>query len=309
MKENIKWQCVLCGNTTKEILYKEKRLPNKIISPKEVLCTGEIGARGKHGKIWICNKCKLIFQELSFSNQELEEAYSKGTDAKYFEQLKQREHLFSQSRQRIEKYIKPPGKLMDVGANAGIFLNVAQESGWTVEGIDPSKWAKGEAKRRFGVKVENLTFEELIAKPASFDVITMWDVLEHYLDPLAQLKKANKLLKKGGVLALTTININSWFSKLLGPHWPWIIRVHIWYFKRNNLIKMIKKAGFEIKWVGYQTRWFSLSYLLTRLSGKNFSWLPKISLPAPTNDIIFVIARKRKLMPYPSSLKNHGPKA
>ncbi len=292
MKKNV-FKCILCGKTERKIFYNEKRLPKKTISSKEALCTGEIGARGKHGKIWICKNCGLISQDLSFSEKELEKAYSEGSDKKYFEQLKQREHLFTRSIQRIEKFINPPGRLLDVGANAGIFLNIARKSGWTVEGIDPSVWSRKEAKRRFGIKVKNIIFENFKEKPGSFDLITMWDVLEHYVDPLAQLKKARVLLKKNGILALTTININSWFSKLLGSHWTWLIRIHLWYFTHRTLTEMIKKANFEIEWAGNQTRYFSLPYLLARFTGKNFSWLPKISLPAPTGDIIFLIARKK----------------
>ncbi len=292
-KNKTNWTCILCKNKKRSTLYKQKRLPKQKISPKEVLCTGEIGARGKHGIIWKCRKCGLISQELSFDKNELEKAYSEGTDAKYFEQFRQREKLFTHSIERIEKYTTPPGKLLDIGANAGIFLDVAQRRGWKVSGIDPSRWAGKEAKKRFNISIKNITFEKYTAKPNSFDVITMWDVLEHYVDPLAQLEKTKKLLKNRGVLALTTINIDSWFSKLLGRHWPWLIRVHIWYFNKKSLTKMVKKSGFEVLWVGNQNRWFLLPYLITRLTGHNFSWLPSISLPAPTNDIIFVVAQKK----------------
>lgn len=287
------WKCILCQGTSKDILYKEKRLFSKNITPQEVLCTGEMGARGKHSTIWQCKRCGLIFQEQSFSQKQLGEAYSQAEDESYFEQFEQRKNLFKQSLARINSFAAPPGRLLDVGSGAGLFVSLAKNSGWQAEGIDPSIWASREAKKRFGVKVQRGTFENFKNKPASFDVITMWDVLEHYVDPLEALQKANRLLKKDGILALTTININSWFSGLFGPHWPWLIRIHLWYFTHKTLVKMLVKAGFRVEWIGGQTRWFSLPYLLSRFTGRNFSWLPKITLPAPTGDIFFVIARKK----------------
>lgn len=288
-----KWSCILCKGKGRKVLYKEKRLPKEKITPKEALCTGEIGARGRHTKIWKCVSCSLIFQDLSFSEDELERAYTAGKDKRYFEQLKQRKNLFRYSLNRIEKYKNSPGKLLDVGSGAGLFVWVAKESGWNTSGLDPSKWAVKEAKRRFGVKVKRGLFKNFKAKPESFEVITMWDVLEHSINPLETLLKARRLLKKDGILALTTININSWFSKLLGNRWPWLIRVHLWYFTPKSLKRMLEETGYRVEWIGGQTRWFSLPYLLSRLTGKDFSWLPKITLPAPTGDIIFVIARRQ----------------
>lgn len=288
------WSCILCGGVKRKIVYKEKRLPKTKIAPPEAVCTGEIGARGKHAKIWRCSECGLIFQEPSFSEKELNEAYAEGVDERYFEQFEQRRALFRKCLRRIETYKRPSGELLDVGAGVGLFVSIAKESGWKARGLDPSVWASSEAKKRFGVRVEKGTFENFKAKPASFDVITMWDVLEHYTDPLSALKKAHRLLKKDGILVLTTINIDSWFSKLLRSHWTWLIRVHLWYFTPKTARRMIEKAGFRVEWMGSQVRWFSLSYLLSRFTGWNFSWLPKIVLPAPTGDIIFVIARKVK---------------
>lgn len=289
-----KWFCLLCGGKRREILYQEKRLPKKKITSKEVLCTGERGVRGKHAKIWKCTSCGVIFQEPSFSEDELEKAYlDSGEDERYFGEFKQRKNLFRRSLDRIEKYKKVRGKLLDVGSGAGLFVWVAKESGWDASGLDPSKGAVKAAKRRFGVKVERGLFENFKAEPESFEVMTMWDALEHFINPLEALLKARELLKKDGILALTTINIESWFSKLLGSSWPWLIRIHLWYFTPETLTKLLEKAGFKVEWVGEQVRFFSLPYLLNRFTGKNFSWLPKIVSPAPTGDIIFVVAQKK----------------
>ncbi|OGM30578.1 hypothetical protein A2630_02295 [Candidatus Woesebacteria bacterium RIFCSPHIGHO2_01_FULL_44_10] len=292
MRDN-NWLCIICGNQKKSIFYKEKRMPRNKISPGEAVCTGEIGARGRHGKIWKCDNCGFIYQEPTFSESELNIAYKGGTDEIYFEQFKEREYLFEKCLDRIHKFIKPPGKMLDIGCNAGIFLNVARRLGWKTWGIEPSSWAARVARERFELKVKTGVFETARYKPNSYDVITSWDVLEHFVDPVGVLDKMHKLLKKDGVLVLSTINIKSWFSRLLGPHWPWLIRIHLWYFTPKTFKRMVENSGFKVLWMGQQIRWFSFPYLLTRFTGKNFSWMPAISLPAPTGDIIYLVARKK----------------
>lgn len=290
----IRTKCILCKGSNWQALYEEKRLPKLKIKSEEVICTGELGTRGKHAKVWRCLDCGLIEQERSFTERELIGAYSQGEDERYFEQFSQRKELFERSLKRIEKYKRPPGRLLDVGAGAGLFVSVAKQSGWQAKGLEPSRWGVEKGKKRFGVKMEQGSFEDFKVKPESFEVITMWDVLEHYWEPMKVLRKARKMLTKDGVLVLTTININSWFSRLLGRHWTWLIRVHLWYFTNKTLRRMLEETGYQIEWMGTQTRWFSLPYLLSRFIGRDFSWFPEISLPAVTGDILMVVARRRQ---------------
>ncbi|OGM08407.1 hypothetical protein A2W13_03800 [Candidatus Woesebacteria bacterium RBG_16_36_11] len=286
-------KCILCGSDNIKLYYLHKGLTKKKITPKEALCTGEIGARGRYTDIYKCQKCGFIWQEFSFTNKELFSAYEDGVDENYFKQEKQRINLFKKALQKIEEQKSPPGNLLDVGAGAGLFLNVARKRGWKVYGVEPSSWGVKTAKRKFDIEEYNGFFENYKNKSKTFDVITMWDVLEHFSDPIRALKKVKSLLKDDGVLALTTININSWFSKLLGLHWTWLIRIHLWYFNPETFKKMLEMCGFEVLWMGSQTRWFSTPYLLSRFTGKDFSFLPNLVLPAPTNDIIFAIAKKK----------------
>lgn len=285
--------CILCGSQNYQLLYKEKRLSKTKISPKEAICTGELGARGRHSKIWKCEQCNFIFQKPSFTNKELFKAYEEGEDNRYFEQFDQRKKLFQKSLKKIADFKKNKGRLLDIGCGPGLFVWLAKKSGWRTDGLEPSLWAKKEAKRRFKLNINQGLLEDFKDKQNFYDVITMWDVLEHFKDPLKSLKKTKKMLRKDGFLVLTTININSWFSKLLGKHWTWLIRVHLWYFTPQTLRNILRKTGFEIKYIGGQTRWFSFPYLLNRFTGMNFSFLPNISLPAPTGDILFVIAQKK----------------
>lgn len=286
------WKCIVCEGKSRKVFYSEKGEKGKI-SSRETLCTGEENQRNAYATIWQCRKCRIIFQEPSFSQKELDQAYRESKDELYLKQKKERGKVFQKSLESIEKYKSPPGRLLDVGCGVGLFISTACTKGWNVEGMEPSIWASKIARKTFRMKVHADQFESMRNKPNSFDVLTMWDVLEHFMNPVEALCRANTLLKNDGILALTTIDMNSWFSRLLGPRWPWLIRIHLWYFTPETLKRILEKTGFEIQSMSKQIRWFSLPYIVERLTGKKMPYLPNLTLPTPTGDILFVIAKKK----------------
>jgi SAM-dependent methyltransferase len=102
---------------------------------------------------------------------------------------------------------------------------------------------------------------------ASFDVVTMWDVVEHLLDPLSDLREVARVLKPGGVLLAHTIDIDSAFARLMGGRWPWLVEMHTYFFSPKTLGAMVEKAGLRVESWQVQGRYLHLGYLLSRLSG------------------------------------------
>jgi hypothetical protein len=102
---------------------------------------------------------------------------------------------------------------------------------------------------------------------ASYDAVTMWDVVEHLIDPMADLNEAARLLKPGGALLLHTINIDSALARLMGKRWPWLVEMHNYFFSPATLGAMVEKAGLEVYSSHIQGRYLHLGYLLSRLSG------------------------------------------
>src|SRR5581483_5194972 len=71
--------------------------------------------------------------------------------------------------------------------------------------------------------------------PGSFDVVTMWDVIEHFPDPAAEVREVHRLLRPGGLVGITTMNVESLVARLLGPRWPWLMQMHLYYFSVRTL--------------------------------------------------------------------------
>lgn len=171
--------------------------------------------------------------------------------------------------------------LLDVGCGPGTFLDLARHSGWSVLGIDSCPSACAFAEKEFGLQVLNIQFEEAAPWPTPFDVITMWDFLEHVLNPAVVLTKANDKLKNQGLLFLALPNRRSLIydlaEVLIKARLP-LLRdqaqklfhfSHISYFSMVSLQNLLQRTGFEIieehsmnPYLGrYQIPWYSKGFL------------------------------------------------
>jgi 2-polyprenyl-3-methyl-5-hydroxy-6-metoxy-1,4-benzoquinol methylase len=222
---------------------------------------------GKHARIVQCNRCGFVYANPRWTPEELVTAYAAVEDKTYVDERTGRELTFEKHLRALERVTGPArGRtLLDVGAYIGVFVEVADQAGWDAYGVEPSVWAAREAQAR-GLQV----FEGTQYAPAlgqrRFDVVTMWDVIEHVDDPRGELLRAYALLKPGGVIAVHTMDIESLMARLMGPRWPWLMGMHINYFSQSTLQRMLQSAGFEVLWSGVQGRYLRVRYLATRVT-------------------------------------------
>jgi predicted TPR repeat methyltransferase len=196
------------------------------------------------------------------------------------------------------------GRLLDVGCHTGIFLDVARKAGWETFGVEPSRWSADRARAR-GLRVADGTLAEVELPGESFDVITMWDVIEHLADPAEELRRAHRLLRPNGLLAVSTMNVASWFPRLLGRRWPWYMQMHLYYFTPATLRQMLDRTGFEMVETVPHKRIVRLAYLVSRLEAyckplaRALEWLVARSgqsdrlVAVDLGDIFVTFARKR----------------
>jgi 2-polyprenyl-3-methyl-5-hydroxy-6-metoxy-1,4-benzoquinol methylase len=150
------------------------------------------------------------------------------------------------------------GSLLDVGCATGSFLSVAKAAGWDCRGVEVSAFAAAQARERTGCEVFSGRLEDAPFGSAAFDVITMWDLLEHLPDPLSGLKTARRLLKPSGLLLVNTPNENSLLrlvarflhrgsgGRITAPLNRLYHRYHIYYFAAETLSVLFRRAGFEL---------------------------------------------------------------
>lgn len=260
---------------------------------------------GHHAQIVQCRQCGFVYANPRWSDEALLEAYTAVEDRTYLQEREGRELTFQKHLLAMEKYTGPANgrSLLDVGAYIGVFVETAAAAGWAACGVEPSEWAANEANKR-GLDIVWGTQDapELLGR--QFDVITMWDVIEHFDDPSAELAKANQLLKTGGWLVAHTMDVDSLAARLMGRRWPWLMDMHLYYFSQKTLAQMLRNNGFEVVWSGAQGRYLRLGYLASRVQAwnrgigrlaaglvKNLG-VQEVAVPINFGDLFTVYARK-----------------
>ncbi len=247
-----KIKCNICGSERYEVLIKPEK---KMIDPGKILSASG-GVMGTQ-RVVRCKECGLAYVNPRVKPGLVVKSYSEADDSLYASQAEVRMSTFEDSLSFVEKYSPKKGRILDVGAAAGFFLKVAKDKGWKVWGVEPSKWSAKFANENYKVNVKQGVLEEAKFSDNFFDVVTMWDVLEHVPDPTAELREIYRILKPGGLLVINYPDFGTSMAQLAGSKWWFLLSVHLFYFDRNSLTKLLKKTSFSnIKFKPY---WQALS--------------------------------------------------
>lgn len=141
---------------------------------------------------------------------------------------------------------KEKGWLLDVGAGTGHFAHYMQTHGWDVVALEPDESARKVASEKLGIRIEPL--EALVhQKEQSFDVITLWHVLEHVYDIGGYMNHFHSLLTEDGSLIIAVPNHTSTDAKRYGSQWAaYDVPRHLWHFSPASMEFLFKKHGFEM---------------------------------------------------------------
>jgi 2-polyprenyl-3-methyl-5-hydroxy-6-metoxy-1,4-benzoquinol methylase len=240
---------------------------------------------GRHHTIVQCQECGLIYTNPRLDWHDIVDTYEAVEDPLYLEEREGRVLTFERHLKPLERIAGPPDgrPLLDVGCYTGVFVEIARRHGWNAWGLEPSRWAVEQAQAR-GLHVVQGTLDTADLPEAHFDVVTMWDVIEHLTDPRGALERVHRLLrspepaegKPGGLVVVHTIDIDSLFARLMGARWPWLMEMHIYYFSRRTLRAMLERCGFEVLSDRPQGRYLRLGYLMNRVR----ALMPLVGRPA-----------------------------
>lgn len=252
--------CNLCGSSRSHIIHAGAAGRRGIVSAQAFRCTSE--EHGDFTNIVKCDSCGLLYENPREPEGQIELQYEQVEDPVYEREQEGRFRTFGRTLADLEKY-KSSGRLLDVGCYLGLFLDVARQHGWETFGIEPSIWAARRAADKEH-EVINAPLRKANFAAESFDAVTLWDVIEHLHDPAGDVREIFRLLKPGGVFALSTMDVGCLFAKLTGRHWPWFMRMHLYYFTRPTLTRLLREAGFEVLRVETHKRIVSVRYLLEK---------------------------------------------
>lgn len=139
--------------------------------------------------------------------------------------------------------------LLDVGCSSGALLAVASKLGFPVSGVEPAEQAAATARSR-GFDVFPGLLQEANYPACNFDIVTMFEVVEHLINPITVGREIHRILKPGGLLIIGTGNANSWTVRFLGSKWEYFDIAshggHISFFNPGSIRKLAGESGFRL---------------------------------------------------------------
>lgn len=195
--------------------------------------------------IYECLNCRLVFSDKSYLENEIQEIYSN----KYYENLKNFSEITDQRYATILSSLSQYNKnnrLFDLGCGTGQFLLIARKNGWNASGVEVSgdicRWSRD----NFNLDVRCGEFIKMHLNDGYFDVVTMFESLEHLDQPGIYLNKVNLILRNKGLLFLTTPNFASLSRIILGKRWSVFSKEHLSYFSPVVLRALLENNGFKV---------------------------------------------------------------
>jgi SAM-dependent methyltransferase len=214
-----------------------------------------------------CAVCDLVYINPRPRAELMLEGYAEAEDPVFAAQNEARIRGFRKALEGVIKRlgISPAGKrVLDVGCAGGAFLVAAREMGFAVNGIEPARWMAAYGRETYQLDIRDGILEPGVFEGRCFDVITLWDVIEHIPQPLETLQLVRSLLKPGGVLLVNYPDIGTLAARALGRRWPFWLSVHLIYYTRKTMTEQLRRAGFSTLW--FEAFWpvLPLGYIARR---------------------------------------------
>jgi SAM-dependent methyltransferase len=219
-----------------------------------------------------CKDCQLLFTNPRPTMEEIAPYYD---FAEYYSHQDKSQNLtqwiyqlvrnysISKKVDLIGKFIEE-GKLLDYGCGTGEFLIEAKINLWKVSGIEPNDKARSKANQKLGDRV--LASIDELKKESTYDVITLFHVLEHIHDLRKTTKKLLNHLKSNGYIIIAVPNHQSWDGKYYGKHWAgWDVPRHLYHFDMNTMERFTEE--FDLNLIEIKPMYFD-AYYVSLLSEK-----------------------------------------
>lgn len=262
-----------------------------------------------------CQGCTLVYTLPRLSSAQIKQMYQ----TKYWKSPKAREFgytdylndselylkTFDLRSQIIDRYKTTPGKLLEIGSAAGFFLKVMAEKRWQTTGVEISALMVDYARDKLKLPDIRLgTLKQQNLPESSFDVIVLWDVIEHLENPRQILRETERLLKDDGILILETQNVESVFSKFMGKSWHhYKHQEHLWHFSPQTITSLLKLEKLKVLELSPHLagKYISVNFLIERITRIHpifskllsiFSFMGNINFYLNPMDEMILVARK-----------------
>lgn len=194
-----------------------------------------------------CNKCSFTFippyfrKQISYENYKDENVANAVRNGNNFVKIERHKLRYD-----LIKKFKASGSLFDLGAGWGHFMLTGQMLGYDVYGIEIAEQPYLYSKNDLKLPVDHIDFFEM-KEDKKFDIVTMWDVLEHIDKADDVIAKCARITAKDGYIVIQVPQIDSYFAKKHKDNWKMMGLDHVNYFGKKTITQLLKKHGYEVK--------------------------------------------------------------
>jgi SAM-dependent methyltransferase len=215
-----------------------------------------------------CDDCSLVYLNPRIPQEIILDGYKDAVDPIFVRQNEQRIKTFKRSLRRLaSRYgleASADTHVLDVGCAGGAFPKAAADLGFSVVGVEPSAWLAEQGRQAYGLDIRAGVLGEQDFADASFDLITLWDVIEHLTAPHEVVDDIRRLLKDDGLLVVNYPDYGSLMRRLLGVKWPFFLSVHLIYFTPQTIRRFLEARGFAVAEVRPFWQTLELGYAMER---------------------------------------------
>lgn len=251
--------CILCERAAPYSVLRPAQYPPDITADGLAATYSASSEQVLFDQVVRCDQCSLVYLNPRVRADLIGRGYADAVDPTFVAQDACRIATFTTSLRRLARRhgLRPAEtRILDVGCAGGAFPRAAADLGFQVVGVEPSAWLAAEGARRYGLDIRAGTLEELALPPASFDVVTLWDVIEHLPRPDLLLTEVRRLLRPDGLLVVNYPDLDGLVRRVMGWRWPFFLNVHLTYFTPATIRRLVLRHGFEP--LGLEPHWQTL---------------------------------------------------
>jgi SAM-dependent methyltransferase len=277
-----------------------------------IVCDGRDTGAPLYPGILRCRACDYVFADMRLTDEELFELYNEefftgaefsdyASDAKFFRRN------FALRFRELKQFLHPARhkKLLEIGSAYGFFLDVVRDEFQSAQGIDITDAGTRFAREELKLNVVQADFLAHDYGAEKFDVVCMWDTIEHLREPQRYVEKIARHTEPGALLALTTADVDSLNARLRKDKWRMIHPpTHLHYFSTKTIARLLDAHGFDVvynRYCGFYRSIGNMAYNILVLRQQRpalYRPLERLgvgSLGFYLNlyDIMYVIARRR----------------